>query len=212
MRDLANQPASGPVTRDMIRSGLRLLHRGQSTAARGWFARAEQTDDPVLLSVLGTVYDHSMNEVGFAESCYRRAVQNGSTTAMNNLGVLLTHQDRFDEAMHWLQRAATAGDVDALHNLGSVLEHHGYRDEALAYFHQAADAGQPNAIARMGVHQFLRTQHQETQRRQRRRCADTANATDTPRGWRQLWLAALLTPHMTLLATVRSRTLRLRRR
>jgi TPR repeat protein len=207
MGALREGPQSGPDVRGMMRAGLRCLQRDEVTLARQWFTQAEQTDDPVLLAILGTVYEHRMNEVGCAESCYRRAAQNGLTMAMNNLGVLLTHQDRFGEAMYWLQRAAASGDADALHNLGSVLEHHGYRDDALAYFHQAAQAGHPNAMASVGMHLFLRGDHREAHRwHQRARAAG-------PHGHRRVrMLAALLAPQRSLFATWRGLTQRCCRR
>lgn len=187
--DRRNRVAGGAArSRSMIGAGLRCLRAGEFRAARKWFARAAQTEDPVALTDLGTIYDQVLNEVGLAEDCYRRAARFGSITAMSCLGILLREQDRFDEALHWLRCAAASGDVDALHNLGVVLDRQGCWDEAYLCFQHAARAGQPDAMCTVGIHLYL-----NGRRRQARRWYRRAAAIQDPRGHDPLlMLGALL--------------------
>ncbi|MGH3833033.1 MAG: tetratricopeptide repeat protein [Pseudonocardiaceae bacterium] len=184
----------------MIGTGLRCLQDGDRETARRWFAQAARTDDPAMLADLGAIYDQSMNDIGYAESCYRRAANGGSIMAMNNLGVLLKSQDRLHEAEQWLRRAAASGDADALNNLSNVMDRRGDTKEALGYFRQAAEAGQSNAMCTLGIHLVLSGHHREARQWYRRAEATRNSRIQGP----LMMLGALLSESKPPMASLRS--------
>lgn len=174
MAELEDRPPT--TSRAMITDGLQWLRRGETRRALHCFAEAEQTEDPSTLATLGAIYDHSLNEVGHAEACYRRAADRGSILAMSNLGSLLLAQDRFDEALQWLHRAAASGHADALNTLATALDQHGHREEAFHYYDRAARAGQPQAMCAIVLRLVMRGQWRDA-----RRWYQRAEATRDPR-------------------------------
>ncbi len=115
------------------------------------------TDDPLILTVLGTVHTFARN-YGAARVLLQRAValDSNSAWAWSRLGWLATYADRPDEAKENFEKAIRLSPLDPMNfnnytGLGSALQVEGRDDEAAGMFLRALDE-RPNA---MWIHRNL---------------------------------------------------------
>jgi len=115
------------------------------------------TDDPLILTVLGTVHTFVRN-YGAARVLLQRAValDSNSAWAWSRLGWLATYADRPDEAKENFEKAIRLSPLDPMNfnnytGLGSALQVEGRDDEAAGMFLRALDE-RPNA---MWIHRNL---------------------------------------------------------
>jgi len=96
-----------------------------------------------------------LNRPGDAEAALRRASAKFPTDTgmLNNLGMALNQQGRFEEAVPFLRRAVALNErnIVARSNLGGALAGLGRYDEALAEFRSAAEEQPFAAEPRIGL-------------------------------------------------------------
>lgn len=88
----------------------------------------------------------------------RRAAEDGSTAAQNNLGVLLSRAEgtkrEISEAISWFTRAFRAGDSCAALNLAVTYRQIGKLKAAVKWFRRAAATGDGEALIQLGIHYY----------------------------------------------------------
>jgi TPR repeat protein len=102
-------------------------------------------------------YDHK--DYATAVTLFKRAAEQGSTSAQYNLGVAYDQaqgvaQD-YPQAAHWYTKAAEAGDTRAQYNLGLMYSYgHGVAQDypqAAHWYTKAAEAGDTRAQYNLGL-------------------------------------------------------------
>ena len=90
--------------------------------AQKWIRLAVAQNDPTAHWLLGVMHQCGVGvskDNAVAINMYQKAAEGGNISAMLNLGILLTNQNR-EESYKWLTKAAEAGKVDALTTLGRM--------------------------------------------------------------------------------------------
>ncbi len=94
-----------------------------------------------LLATLGTLTWRQSRMYADIDALYQTTIDRNPSCWMvyNNLGLLVMHRGRTDEAMSYYQKALQIkpDHVYALNNLGNVLASRGQWDEAIAYYRKA---------------------------------------------------------------------------
>lgn len=85
---------------------------------------------------------------------YRKAAEQGSAAAENNIGMIHAQGSSFPQAIAWLRKSADHGSATAKSNLGVVYAKllDGWPDDAQAivWFRKAAEGGLPDAMISLG--------------------------------------------------------------
>ena len=76
---------------------------------------------------------------------FLRAIENGNTNAMYNLGNLYEKQEKYEKAEQMYLKAIQNGDVEAIFNLGVLYGTQKKYDKAKEYIKKAADLGNEKA-------------------------------------------------------------------
>jgi hypothetical protein len=89
---------------------------------------------------------------------FRRAAEQGSGPAQNNLGVLLSNGDgvrkNVEEALLWLKKAFRAGDSCAGQNIAITYRENGKLEAAVKWFRKSANRGDGDALIQLGIHYY----------------------------------------------------------
>lgn len=95
---------------------LSLIEVNDREGARGVLVQAVEAGRNDLAGLLGDVAD-DLEDSTLAERSYRLAIDNGDVDALNDFGVFLRGQERYEEAIAVLRRAIESGDELASANL-----------------------------------------------------------------------------------------------
>ncbi|MFP3991960.1 tetratricopeptide repeat protein [Streptomyces sp. E11-3] len=158
--------------------GLRLLQRGDETAALRYLEMAAEGGWPESAAELGRILrdraehwlrtaaeaDHGeaahrlgdmlvgTGQTAEAMRWYRRAAEGGHEAVAASLGSLLHDWHELAEAELWYRRGVAAGDDRAAHNLALLLHNQGGRDEEAERLYRLAEAaGHATASLNLGI-------------------------------------------------------------
>ena len=92
-----------------------------------------------------------VGEVTRAEEAFLLALEHGELAACNDYAILLTQENRFDEAVPLLRRAADAGDPQAAANLVELLYESGDLRAALQIAERYADESRPDTVVALAL-------------------------------------------------------------
>jgi TPR repeat protein len=154
----------------------RLTATDDTPPADTWQLVIDNTE-PGELGAIGYQAKITFGHHDIAEQAWRRAAENGHTSAMYNLGILLNQRGDFTEAETWYRSAANTGDTDAMSNLGSLLlKERGDLTEAETWYRKAAENGNTNAMNNLGA--LLKERGDLTEAKTWYRCAANTGDTD----------------------------------
>ena len=86
-----------------------------------------------------------------AKAAYLRSINQGSTIAALNLGLMLAGQGDHDEALPYLHQAAGAGDSGGFWGIGKINEQRRQWPEAAAAYRKGAELGDAACAYGLGV-------------------------------------------------------------
>ncbi|MFE3653217.1 tetratricopeptide repeat protein [Streptomyces sp. NPDC059152] len=85
-----------------------------------------------------------------ARAAFRRAADDGDTTALHSLGLLAESLGQGEEAEQWFRRAAAAGEARSAGRIGRLLAERGEDRAAEPFLETAAEAGDAEAATLLG--------------------------------------------------------------
>ena len=81
-----------------------------------------------------------------AEEHYKKAIENGSVSSLNNLAIVYSVQGKNDLAEEYYKKAIDSGVKDAIYNLANLYYVSDKMDLARTYYKKAADKGDTQAV------------------------------------------------------------------
>ncbi|MFF8990992.1 tetratricopeptide repeat protein [Streptomyces sp. NPDC014983] len=134
---------------------------GDRACGEKYYRQALAEKNPKALNDYGAFLSEDDERLDEAADLLRRAIDQGDTMAVSNLGRLLADEDKHEEALPWLRQALDAGDRSVLAVLGQAENAVGDMEAAGTHLREALAEQIPGAHFAYALHLADNDSHQE---------------------------------------------------